>query len=165
MGSPYANGVYHRAKYTACAHKGPALYCTWHTPHVRWDAKAAVDSPGIFCTVLCTVSCLHCIILYLHGAILCTAQMPVHRTVTASALQRSTGITSTMTYRLRCRYDTHKCNININRSLGHHSPTDTSFRSGVTVVQRPWPLAKFNGFILVCGSLTGIISVRLLRSH
>jgi hypothetical protein len=27
--------------------------------------------------------------------------------------------------------------------------TDKSVRSGVTVMQRPWPLAKVNGFILV----------------
>jgi hypothetical protein len=46
-----------------------------------------------------------------------------------------------------------------------HSPTETSVRSGVTVMQRPWPLAKANGFILVWESLTGIIPVRLLRSH
>jgi hypothetical protein len=32
------------------------------------------------------------------------------------------------------------------------------------VLQRPWPLAKANGFILVWKSLTGVISVRLLRS-
>jgi hypothetical protein len=41
-----------------------------------------------------------------------------------------------------------------------HSPMDTSVCSGVTVIQRPWPLAKGNGFILVWGSLAGIISVR-----
>ena len=32
-----------------------------------------------------------------------------------------------------------------------HSPTDISIRSGVTVMQRPWPLAKANGFILKMG--------------
>jgi hypothetical protein len=31
-------------------------------------------------------------------------------------------------------------------------------------MQRPWPLAKVDGFILVWESLTGVISVRLLRS-
>jgi hypothetical protein len=41
-----------------------------------------------------------------------------------------------------------------------HSPTDTSVRSGVTVMQRPWPLVKVNGYILVWESLTGVISVR-----
>jgi hypothetical protein len=47
-----------------------------------------------------------------------------------------------------------------------HSPTDTSVRPGVTVMYRPWPLAKANGFILVWEYLTGIISVvRLLRSY
>jgi hypothetical protein len=39
-----------------------------------------------------------------------------------------------------------------------HSPTNTSVRSGVTVMQRPWPLVKASGYILVWGSLTGIIS-------
>jgi hypothetical protein len=42
-----------------------------------------------------------------------------------------------------------------------HSPTDTSASSGVTVMYRQWPLAN----ILVLVSLTGIISVRLLRSY
>jgi hypothetical protein len=34
-----------------------------------------------------------------------------------------------------------------------------SFRSGVTVLQRPWPLAKVNGCInvLVWETLTGIV--------
>jgi hypothetical protein len=45
-----------------------------------------------------------------------------------------------------------------------YSPTDTSVRSGVTVMQRPWPLAKASGYILVWESVTGIISVRILRS-
>ena len=39
-----------------------------------------------------------------------------------------------------------------------HSPTDTGAHSGVTVVQRPWPLAKGNGFILDSG-------VRMLTRH
>ena len=39
-----------------------------------------------------------------------------------------------------------------------HFPTDTSVRSGVTVMQRPWPLVKANGSILVSESLPGIIS-------
>jgi hypothetical protein len=42
---------------------------------------------------------------------------------------------------------------------------DTGVRLGVTVMQRPCPLDKANGFILVWEFLTGIISVRLLRSH
>jgi hypothetical protein len=42
-----------------------------------------------------------------------------------------------------------------------HSPTETSARSGVTVLQLPWPLAKANGLILVWGSLTGVIPVPL----
>jgi hypothetical protein len=48
--------------------------------------------------------------------------------------------------------------------FNRHSPTDASARSGVTVMQRPWPLAKANGIILVLECLSGIISVRLLRS-
>jgi hypothetical protein len=36
-----------------------------------------------------------------------------------------------------------------------HSPTDASARSGVTAMQRPWPLVKVNGFTLVWESLTG----------
>jgi hypothetical protein len=31
-------------------------------------------------------------------------------------------------------------------------------------MERPWPLAKANDFILVWESLTGVIPVRLLRS-
>ena len=46
-----------------------------------------------------------------------------------------------------------------------NSPMDTGVRLGVTVMQRPCPLDKANGFILVWEFLTGIISVRLLRSH
>jgi hypothetical protein len=38
-------------------------------------------------------------------------------------------------------------------------------RETCTVSTRPWPLAKANGFILVWESLTGITSVRLLRSQ
>jgi hypothetical protein len=38
-----------------------------------------------------------------------------------------------------------------------HSPTDTSVRLGVTVMLRPWPLAKAHGYILVWESLTDII--------
>jgi hypothetical protein len=38
-----------------------------------------------------------------------------------------------------------------------HSPKDTGFRSGATAKQRPWPLVKSNGFIVVSECLTGII--------
>ena len=46
-----------------------------------------------------------------------------------------------------------------------HSPTDTSARSCVAVVQRPWPLVKGNGFVLVSERSPGIVPVRLLRSR
>ena len=46
-----------------------------------------------------------------------------------------------------------------------HSPTDTSARSGETVIFRLWwPLVKASGYIVVWESLAGIIPVRLLRS-
>jgi hypothetical protein len=38
---------------------------------------------------------------------------------------------------------------------GHSSPTDKSVRSGATVMQRPWPLVKGSGFILVSERLSG----------
>jgi hypothetical protein len=36
-----------------------------------------------------------------------------------------------------------------------HFPTDTSARSGVTAMQRPWPLVKGNGFQLPLRQLSG----------
>jgi hypothetical protein len=40
--------------------------------------------------------------------------------------------------------------------LHGHSPTDTSACSGATAMQRPWQLAKGNGFILVSKCLPGL---------
>jgi hypothetical protein len=45
---------------------------------------------------------------------------------------------------------------------GHYYPTDTSARSGVTVMPRP--LAKANGFILAWGPLTGAVLSQLASS-
>ena len=44
-----------------------------------------------------------------------------------------------------------------------HFPTEKIVRSGVTVMQRPWPLVKDKGIILVsgrllCNTIPGIIS-------
>jgi hypothetical protein len=46
-----------------------------------------------------------------------------------------------------------------------HSPTEINVRSGVTSIQRPWrwPKPTVLFCILVWESLTGVISVRLLR--
>ena len=54
----------------------------------------------------------------------------------------------------------------VTATCNSHSPADTSVRSGVTVMERPWPLAKSNGFIRVWESLTVILSqLRPPRSH
>ena len=45
-----------------------------------------------------------------------------------------------------------------------HSPTDKSIRSGETVMKRPWPLAKVNGYILMWES-TGEKPVPLIQDQ
>ena len=66
----------------------------------------------------------------------------------------------------RCRYPvrgrftrkTDKILYQLHATAIGHSSADTSARSGVKVVHRPWPLAKGNGFILVLMCLSGVIS-------
>ena len=54
---------------------------------------------------------------------------------------------------------------NITAKCNGHSPTDTSARSVVTVMKRPWPLAKGNGFILVSEWLPGTVLSLFLLSE